>query len=164
MCGSDAVAWQFQKLVELPLRTLSHATAPLSADIAVKIGACTPCITTPGDWVPSMVSKDAVEIAHRAVIAATNMCEAEDDMIVPSAGRYSLAFLSKFGNPVVQGGDRLFGDLAARGVRLHICTGDAYLTLQVQELLSCGVVAGRSHMLRAAPFIGCLTRNGYSSS
>ncbi|RYG52219.1 hypothetical protein EON67_01730 [archaeon] len=47
-----------------------------------------------------------------------------------AAGAYTLAYLSKFGNPLAANVSQLFPTLQRKGVRLHVCTGDTYLTLQ----------------------------------
>jgi hypothetical protein len=69
-----------------------------------------------------------------AAVAASGSCCPSAVGAAPDAAPgfcgMQLTHLSKFGNPIVPGGEHLFGDLAAQGVRLHMCSGDTLLTLR----------------------------------
>ena len=106
MCGPGAAVWEAAELAANPLRTFGHGVAAVPADT----------------WPLWDVAGHPVTLQRprwRALHAT-----------LADAASYRLAYLSKFDNPVVPGGEAVFDALRQHGVRLHVCTGDTLLTLQ----------------------------------
>jgi hypothetical protein len=125
-CGTAAARWEQELLRAMPDRTLSHAIAPAPAEAGL----------VDATGVPQPVDAAVVHGWHRAYVARAVRSRAPSTEeaagmatsgVLPTPG-YQLTHLSKFDNPVVAGGESLFARLRSHGVRLHVCTGDTFLT------------------------------------